>query len=155
VVPARGKARVMRVASSIWACFMRTSEASQNDTDGVKWYRFAAEQGNDHGQAGLAQMHTHGRGVMQDEREAARWFRLAANQGNVGAQQKLGEIYQSGVGVAQDMCTAYMWFNLAGASGEKDAIRRRDQIAQTMTPSQIEKGQDLTRDFLAKNDNRS
>jgi len=40
---------------------------------------------------------------------------------------------------------AYMWFNLAASNGQKNARDARDLILKTMTYSQIEKGQEMTR----------
>ena len=50
-------------------------------TEAVKWYRLAAEQGNEYGQKNLGVMYEYGRGVGQSLTEAVKWYRLSAEQG--------------------------------------------------------------------------
>ncbi|MDP6417655.1 MAG: sel1 repeat family protein, partial [Gammaproteobacteria bacterium] len=76
---------------------------------------------------------------------------LAAEQGIAGAQYNLGNAYANGRGVIQDNVYAHMWLNIAASSGDKDAIGIRDIIAKRMTPSQLEKAQDLARECVRKN----
>jgi len=47
----------------------------------VKWYRLAAEQGDQLGQCSLGEMYYEGRGVPQDYVIAHMWVNLAASQG--------------------------------------------------------------------------
>ena len=110
-----------------------------------------AEQGDATAQFNLGAMYANGEGVPQDYKEAVRLYRLAADQGNAVAQSNLGVMYDNGYGVPEDAPTAYMWINIAAASGNKVATENRDKLTQRMTPSQIEKGQDLTRACVAKN----
>lgn len=86
-----------------------------------------------------------------DYATALREWRPLADQGVALAQYNLGFMYDNGRGVPQDAPTAYMWVNIAAASGNKDATENRDKITRRMTPSQVEKGQDLTRACIAKN----
>jgi hypothetical protein len=44
-----------------------------------------------------------------------------------------------------------MWWNIAASSGYEDASETRGIVAEMMTPSQIEKAQDLARECVAKN----
>ena len=60
-------------------------------------------------------------------------------------------MYALGRGVIQDNVYAHMWWNIAASSGEKKASKNRDMVAKQMTPSQIEKAQDLARECVAKN----
>ena len=100
-------------------------------------------------------MYASGQGVAQDYKEAARLYRLAAEQGHAKAQGNLGIMYESGRGVAQDYVRAHMWYNLGASSfsGEegKTATSNRDNIAERMTPSQIERAQDMARKCQASN----
>ena len=59
-------------------------------------------------------------------------------------------MYIHGQGVIQDNVYAHMWFNIAASSGDKDAIENRDEVAGEMTPSQLEKAQDLARECVLK-----
>ena len=59
-------------------------------SEAVRWYRKAAEQGNDAAQNNLGYMYANGRGVSQDYSEAVRWYRKSAEQGNALGQSNLG-----------------------------------------------------------------
>ena len=43
-----------------------------------------------------------------------------------------------------------MWWDILASSGESDAAKNRDLIAKEITPSQIEKAQDMAREWMAK-----
>lgn len=79
-----------------------------------------------------------------------KWYRLATEQGHVLAQYHLGVCYDEGRGVTQDYVKAYTWFNLAAAQGNKFASTNRNTIMQKMTPTQIEEGQRLSREYAEK-----
>jgi TPR repeat protein len=49
----------------------------------------------------------------------------------------------------QDYAQAYMWVNLAAAQGFEDAVKMRDNLVKKLTPSQIEEGQRLAREWIA------
>jgi hypothetical protein len=80
-----------------------------------------------------------------------KWYTLAAEQGVAFAQSNLGVMYGTGQGVIQDNVYAHMWLNIAASSGHKSASKNRDIIAKRMTPSQLEKAQDLARECVRKN----
>ena len=111
----------------------------------------AAEQGEAKAQFNLGVMYDNGEGVPQDDKTAVKWYTLAAEQGLANAQFNLGWMYDEGLGVPQDNVYAHMWWNIAASSGDKDAIGNRDIIAKRMTPSQLEKAQDLARECVRKN----
>ncbi len=128
----------------------------QNYAEAATWFRLAAKKGDDDGQLALGVMYYKGTGVAQDYKEAVRLYGLAAAQGNATAQNNLGAMYANGNGVAQDYVRAHMWYNLGGASslsGESGEIplTNRDNIAKVMTPSQIERAQDMARKCQASN----
>ncbi|WP_175541918.1 tetratricopeptide repeat protein [Ruminococcus sp. XPD3002] len=55
----------------------------ENDyANAVEWYKKAAEQGDDWGQANLGRMFQYGYGVVRDKSLAIAWYKLAAKQGN-------------------------------------------------------------------------
>lgn len=119
----------------------------QDDTEAVKWFRRAADQGNADAQYGLGIMYSNGRGVPQNDVEAVKWFRLAsdkgnvlaqgrltpparlaaveqlakADQGDVTAQSQLGFMYANGKGVPQDYVEAVKWLLLAANQGDARA----------------------------------
>ena len=43
-----------------------------------------------------------------------------------------------------------MWFNLSGSNGDKDAVENRNIIEKRMTPSQIEKAQEMAKNWKPK-----
>ena len=84
-------------------------------------------------------------GVPQDDKEAVKWWKLSAEQGDAFAQFNLGLMYVNGQGVPQDYVLAHMWFNLSGSNGFKDAATNRNIVEESMSPSQIEKAQEMAR----------
>ena len=85
----------------------------QNDTEAVRWYRLAAEQGLATAQFYLGLMYDTGRGVPQNDTEAVRWYRMAAEQGFAWAQFNLGLMYDTGEGIPQNDTEAVRWYRLA------------------------------------------
>ena len=120
----------------------------------VKWLTLAAEQEAVRAQYALAMMYTKGRGVPQNYKTAAKWYRLAAEQGDAEAQFALGVMYRKGGGVPQSHVYAHMWYNIAASQGHKEAAELRDLAAKEMSPSQIEKAQDLAVECEKKQYNR-
>ena len=83
----------------------------------------------------------------KDYKGAVKFFSLFAEQGYAKAQSNLGVMYVNGTGVLQDYALAHMWFNLSGSNGDKIAVKNRDIIEKKMSPSQIEKAQDMARNW--------
>ena len=123
---------------------------TQDYKEAVKWYSKAAEQGMATAQYNLGVRYEIGQGVTQDYKEAVKWYKKAAEQGHAKAQYILGLMYEYGLGVAQDYKSAHMWLNIAAANGFSMAAKNRGLIAKEMTPSQIEKAQDMAREWMAK-----
>ena len=76
--------------------------------------------------------------------------RVKAEQGHYDAQYNLGNMYAQGQGVVQDYVMAHMYWNIAAVSGDKSAIENRGIVEKKMTSSQIEKAQDLAREWMQK-----
>ena len=68
----------------------------EDDTEAVRWFRLAADQGHALAQNNLGYMYANGEGVPEDDAEAVRWYRLAAEQGFALAQVNLGLMYDNG-----------------------------------------------------------
>ena len=96
-------------------------------------------------------MYAEGKGVPKNEETAVKWFKLAAEQGNAYAQGLLGARYAEGKGVIPDWVYVHMWENLAASNGNENGAKLRDFAAKQMTPSQLEKAQDLARECVRKN----
>ena len=116
--------------------------------EAVKWYRKAAEQGLAGAQNNLGVLYDNGQGVRKDYKEAVKWYRKSAEQGYSKAQSNLGLMYANGQGVIQDYVMAHMYFNIASVSGDKDAIKGRYLVEEQMTRYQLEKAQDLAREWM-------
>ena len=87
----------------------------------VRWYTFAADEGNAAAQYNLGVIYENGSGVAKQYKTAVRWYTLAADQGYAAAQYNLGVIYENGSGVAQEYDTALRWYTLASAQGHANA----------------------------------
>ena len=123
----------------------------QDDKTAVKWYILAAEQGDSSAQSNLGFMYRNGIGVIQNYKTALKWFRLAAEEGSSLGQANMGSMYEDGLGVIQDNIYAHMWANISASNGNENGLRMRDFFASEMTPSQIERAQDLARECVRKN----
>ena len=109
-----------------------------------------AEQGYAAAQLNLALMYYNGEGTTQNYKAAFDWFTKAAEQGYAKAQYNLAVVYYIGQGTVQDYIEAYAWVSVAAAQGGEGSVVWRDQILKIMTPSQIEKGQALAKEYFGK-----
>jgi TPR repeat protein len=127
------------------------NEYKNNDyKKAYKLWLLLAEQGNVTAQYNLGHMYEKGKGVPQDYKEAVRLYRLSAEQGDVDAQLKLGVSYGMGRGVLKDYALAHMWWSLSGSNGNKEAAENRDIVETKMTPQQIEKAEEMARNWTPK-----
>ena len=116
----------------------------------LREWRPLAEQEHAHARFNLGWMYHEGRGVLQDYKTAVKWYTLAAEQGDATAQYSLGVRYAKGEGVIQDDVYAHMWGNIAASNGNENGVKLRSFVTKEMTPSQIEKAQDLARECVRK-----
>ncbi len=103
----------------------------------VVWFSQAAEQGDNPAQYSLGMRYHFGQGVARDDTEAVWWWALAAEQGNNDAQASLARRYEAGEGVLADPVEAYKWFDVADKAGHLNAGDARDELAKTMSASEI------------------
>ena len=122
----------------------------QDYKEAVRWFRHSTEHKNAYGQYNLGWMYANGQGVPQDYKEAVRWYRLSADQGFGDAQYNLGWMYYHGSGVPKDYVLTHTWMNLAASNGNEDAIKKRNIVEKKMSPSQIEKAQEMARNWKPK-----
>lgn len=99
-----------------------------DDTEAVKWFRMAAEQGDAIAQRELGNAYCYGHGVEHDYMEAVKWYRMAAEHGGGGvlfdlgiACCNLGNVYCNGDGVEQDYTEAVKWYLMAAEHGNAEA----------------------------------
>ena len=119
----------------------------QDYKEGNKWWMKSAEQGYYLAQYKLGLNYYGGKGVIQDYKEAVKWFKKGAHQRYPKPQFQLGLMYSKGQGVSKDYVMAHMYWNLAAVNGIKSAIKHRGIVEKKMTPSQLEKAQDLAREW--------
>jgi len=131
----------------------------QDSAEAAKWWQKAAEQGLAEAQYNLGVAYYNGQGVSKDYSESMKWYRMAAEQGHAGAQCILGISYSDGHGVPQDYLLAYFWSSLASKSNTCGGDNRRANYfymdyaanaARQLTPEQLEKAQQMIRDWEAK-----
>ena len=71
-----------------------------------------------------------------------------AEQGDAEEQYRLGLLYERGQCIHQDYVMAHMYLSIAAVSGHDRAIKGRGIVEEMMTPLQIEKAQDLAREWM-------
>jgi TPR repeat protein len=116
----------------------------------LKLFLPLADDGNTRAQYTLGVMYEGGQGVPQDYKETIKWWKLAAEQEYAVAQVHLGLNYSIGRGVPQDIVLAHMWCNLASSNGDELGTTIRNLLVKEMTPSQIEKAQEMARNWKPK-----
>ncbi len=85
-------------------------DLAEEDTEAVRWYRAAAEQGHAEGLAGLADMYAKGEGVDKDPAEARSLYEKAADAGHDRAARVLVHAYENGgLDVEPDAGKAAYW----------------------------------------------
>ena len=135
----------------VWSADYEKGETAYQDGDyatALSELKPLANQGYDRAQFRLGWMYDMGYGVPEDDKHAVKWYTLAAGQGDSKAQTNLGYMYANGLGTLQDLIRAHMWWIIAASQGQKEAIKGRDIVAKKMTPSQIERAQDLVRECV-------
>lgn len=131
-----------------WKCTPRGKTLD----DIVDETRAKAKDGDPEAQYGLGSLYRVGTGLPQDDGHAAYWFTQAANQGHARAQFTLGTVYSAGTGIMKNNTLAYVLFSLAAAGDEpkffmKEALTKRDEVAEHMTPEQIVAAQKMASEW--------
>ncbi|MGN6465840.1 MAG: peptidoglycan-binding protein [Rhizobiaceae bacterium] len=104
-----------------------------------EWYRKAAGQGNAAAMHNLGVLHAMGADGPVDNEAAVRWFEKAAELGVKDSQFNLGILAAKGVGMPQNLEESYKWFALVAKSGDKDAQAKRDEVANSLRPEQLQR----------------
>ncbi len=85
-------------------------DLAEENTEAVRWYRAAAEQGHSDGLAGLADMYAKGEGVDRDLAEARSLYEKAADAGHDRAARVLAHAYENGgLDIEPDAGEAAYW----------------------------------------------
>jgi len=103
----------------LWGTYDMPAEPTEAEkAEAFKWFRKAADNGNDDAMALVGWCYREGFGVPQDQEEAVRLFRKAAELGNGNAMLLVGWHYYEGLGVPQDKEEAVRWYLKADANGD-------------------------------------
>jgi localization factor PodJL len=102
------------------------------------WYQESAEQGNASAMHNLAVLYAMGADGSTDNAMALRWFGQAAELGVKDSQFNLGILAAKGIGMPQNLVQSYKWFAIAAKTGDADAARKRDELAKSLQPDQLE-----------------
>lgn len=103
------------------------------------WYQLAATSGNASAMHNLAVLFAMGADGVADNDSAALWFKRAAELGVTDSQFNLGILAAKGVGMKQDLEESYKWFALVAKTGDQDAASKRDEVAKSLKPEQLER----------------
>ena len=101
------------------------------------WYTRAAERGNAKAMHNLAVLHAEGVSGKPDYAAATEWFRKAAEFGVRDSQYNLAVLLGRGLGAPTDMAQSYLWFAVAASQGDEDAGRKRDEVGQRLSPTDL------------------
>lgn len=93
-------------------------DGAGEDTEAVKYYRLAAEQGNADGEYGLARQLASGEGAAVDQKQAFDWMSRAAAKGHTSAISAMADAYiHGGLGLdaaaRADHAAALKWIEAA------------------------------------------
>ena len=111
----------------------------------TKLYEQAAIQGNASAMHNLAVLYAMGPAGEVNNDNAAKWFFKAAELGVKDSQYNLGILTAKGLGRTQNLEESYKWFALAAEAGDADAAEKRDQVAKSLKPEQLERAVNLTK----------
>jgi localization factor PodJL len=115
-----------------------------------EWYKKAAGQGNAAAMHNLGVLYAMGADGPVDNETAVNWFEKAAELGVKDSQFNLGILAAKGVGMPQSLEESYKWFALVAKTGDKDAAAKRDEIANSLRPEQLQKARAAVELWKAK-----
>jgi len=123
-------------------------------TDALAVFRRAAEQGDADAQNNLAMLYESGAGVTRDRALALRWYTESATAGVAMARYNLAMLLATAHILQQsdrpqyrdkDLAAAYMWVTLAAKDGLELAVGSKLELADFLTPAQIEAAEAMLR----------
>lgn len=117
----------------------------RNTAKATQLYEQAAAQGNASAMHNLAVLYAMGSAGKINNDNAAKWFFKAAELGVKDSQYNLGILTAKGLGRPQNLEESYKWFALAADAGDADAAEKRDQVAKSLKPEQLERAINLAK----------
>jgi len=131
-----------------------TALASPAFSEDIKALTRKAESGDPEAQYMLGNAYYCGTMVQRNYSEAVKWYRRAAEQEDPDAPVMLAIAYEEGNGVPMDDMHAYVWYSIAASrrpgSDYANYPRWRDDAGKKLTPDQLVKAQQMTREWEAK-----
>ena len=145
--------QVAEVAQVLFALGVNRYEGNgvpEDKARAAEAFTSAAEQGHARSQFLLGYMYYNGEGVPQNYAQALQWYTHAAEQGIPDAQINLGRMYANGEGVPLDNVQAYAWASLASVDGQPNAVALRNEIARSLSETQLAEAQQLSLELYAR-----
>jgi hypothetical protein len=117
-----GRALAGDAESQVWMgkLFQHGLGVKRDDSEALRWYRLASNQGNPEGEVSLGILYRDGLGTAKNDREAVRWFTRAAREGDPVGEVGAGLMYHLGRGVEKDDGEALRLFKKAAGQGDYD-----------------------------------
>lgn len=114
------------------------------------WYEKAAEAGNAKAMHNLGVLYAEGITGKPDYETAVKWFRKAAEFGVRDSQFNLAVLLARGLGTERDLVASYTWLSVLARDGDKDAAAKRDELARSLTASELAIGKEAFARWQAK-----
>ena len=105
-------------------------DCEPNPEEAVKWYRKAAERGDEWGQYSLCECLFCGEGCEKDPWESVKWGLKSAKQGNQFAQFAMGHCLENGIGCKRNLKEAVKWYRKSAKQGNEDAEAALQRLEQ-------------------------
>ncbi len=118
--------------------YEKANGVERNLSEAKRYYTLAAGQGNAGAMHNLAVLLASNAAGQPDFNAAAQWFIKASDLGVRDSQFNLAILYARGSGVKQDIEESYKWFAIAAGDGDADAAQKRDEVAGSLNPQQLE-----------------
>lgn len=115
-----------------------------------KWLKKASNQGHSEASFFLANLYSDEKFGGANLEKSFELFLNSAKLGNKLAIMKTGYNYVDGNGVEKNNIEAYAWLNLLASTGDDDAITKRDELEEIMTPSELTEAQEKSARYFAE-----
>jgi len=90
-------------------------------------------------------------GILLDYNKAYKYYLVGAKEGYSMSQYHLAILYEKGHGVKRDYIKAYTWYRLSILQGSKgNSIKYRANISRYMTTEELNRAQQLTKEYAIK-----
>ncbi len=124
------------------------AEAAKLEKQIENW-RIAADEGDPIAQVNLAYNYLNGYGVVKSPSQAYKWYSRAADKVDlnramaINAQTNIGYMWQNGLFVQKNNVKAMMWYIIASSSDEVESTKKRKNIEEIMSASEIKEAKRL------------